>query len=522
MFSVLILARNHDYLKIIQELIDWPANGFSRIAAHIREEAAYAVLRTNAPDLLVIDAQAPCMSQLNFLYKAREILPHARIIILTAEKDFDIAQAAFDLRVDALLIWSELDSDILSSRIQRIHKELDESIHRRGIVKRQLFRDILKGKIPTPGEIERYFEINVAHPKFIMIRINRDAPFSIVGNEIVPVIGYYAVNWHSCDFPSEFSYIATVNTFMHSWCSLFQIRNTVSAAQIHYLTHAAAVMLQNTFKRQYQDTVSLAYSQPFSDFNDVVGIVNQLDHCLSLQRYYGRAQINTPSDFPAVQPLNENRLNIQLEQLSGALLGEQPADAIKLISQIFSCMKHDMVSPACLSTVCARILDIMRAYCQKRHIMASYHELIQAQITTNSCYTLDDIILWFCQAIPYLTQRRPAGLQSSQSQKVQSIIDYIEQNYASNETIPALAAKLHISSDYLRHLFKEETGQTISGFITNVKIEQAKKLLTSGRYKINEVAKLAGFSSTQYFGTVFRKQSGMTPREYIAQHAFTE
>lgn len=105
----------------------------------------------------VVDAQAPCMAQMAFLHRARLLAPQMRVILLTSQKDFSVAQAAFDLRVDALLVWSELDAEIFSSRVDRVVSELDEMIHRRGIVKRQLFRDILKGKIPTEGGERKIF-----------------------------------------------------------------------------------------------------------------------------------------------------------------------------------------------------------------------------------------------------------------------------------------------------------------------------------------------------------------------------
>ena len=157
-----------------KDLYDWQAKGFSEIYEHTRESAAISAISAKAPDLLVVDAQAPCMAQMAFLHRARLLAPQMRVILLTSQKDFSVAQAAFDLRVDALLVWSELDAEIFSSRVDRVVSELDEMIHRRGIVKRQLFRDILKGKIPTEEESEKYFELPVKHPQYVMIRINRD------------------------------------------------------------------------------------------------------------------------------------------------------------------------------------------------------------------------------------------------------------------------------------------------------------------------------------------------------------
>ena len=306
---------------------------------------------------------------------------------------------------------------------------------------------------------------------------------------------------------------------MHSWCTLLWLKRNNSAAQTQAMTYTTAVMLQKTFKQQFQDTVSVVYSQPFSDFRDVIGIVNRMDECLALQRYYGKAQINSILDFAPMHTMNESWLQGRLTGLDEALNAGNRAETVRQITLLFSVLRSDLINPVFLPVVCERLLDLLRAYCKKKHIMAAYNEWVGSQIHANDKYSLDDITIWFCEAIPLFLEQKHPELQSGQAQKIQRIIDYVEQNYAITENVPELAAKFHISGDYLRHLFKEETGEKITAFITRVKIEKSKSLLESGRFRINEVAGMVGFNSTQYFGTVFHKQTGMTPREYLANHA---
>ena len=66
MFTVLIFGRNTQYLHMAKDLYDWQAKGFSEIYEHTRESAAISAISAKAPDLLVVDAQAPCMAQMAF------------------------------------------------------------------------------------------------------------------------------------------------------------------------------------------------------------------------------------------------------------------------------------------------------------------------------------------------------------------------------------------------------------------------------------------------------------------------
>ena len=64
------------------------------------------------------------------------------------------------------------------------------------------------------------------------------------------------------------------------------------------------------------------------------------------------------------------------------------------------------------------------------------------------------------------------------------------------------------------HLFKSNTGMSAKEYITDLRIKQAKKLLTATDLPIVTVAELCGFTNANYFPTVFRKHTGTSPSEY--------
>lgn len=101
------------------------------------------------------------------------------------------------------------------------------------------------------------------------------------------------------------------------------------------------------------------------------------------------------------------------------------------------------------------------------------------------------------------------------SRKVRAAIAYLERHYADPEIgADAVAGHLGISRDHLRHVFKEETGHTVLDRLTEIRMEQAKRLLADGALKIYEIAERVGYRNGQYFSQVFRKQTGMNPNEY--------
>lgn len=82
-------------------------------------------------------------------------------------------------------------------------------------------------------------------------------------------------------------------------------------------------------------------------------------------------------------------------------------------------------------------------------------------------------------------------------------------------SVKALSEKLFINKSYLSEVFKQQFGITILEYITMVKMERAKKLLRDGNLKNYEIAEMLGFKDNEYFGRLFKKHTGMLPKDFI-------
>ena len=63
-------------------------------------------------------------------------------------------------------------------------------------------------------------------------------------------------------------------------------------------------------------------------------------------------------------------------------------------------------------------------------------------------------------------------------------------------------------------MFKKATGAGITDYITKLKMEEAKDLLLTGNQKIYEISDEVGYDSAFYFSKVFKKYTGMSPKEF--------
>ncbi|WP_337103643.1 helix-turn-helix domain-containing protein [Paenibacillus sp. YIM B09110] len=107
------------------------------------------------------------------------------------------------------------------------------------------------------------------------------------------------------------------------------------------------------------------------------------------------------------------------------------------------------------------------------------------------------------------------GQASKYSKLVQEVIHYVAAYYAKVDLdLTEIAGHMHLSTAHLGMLFKQETGTTIKQYISDYRIELAKKLVLKGPYKMNEIAEQCGYASASYFAKVFKLATGLTPLEY--------
>lgn len=99
----------------------------------------------------------------------------------------------------------------------------------------------------------------------------------------------------------------------------------------------------------------------------------------------------------------------------------------------------------------------------------------------------------------------------------QSIIEYINQHYTDKDIcLNKVAEYFGLNSNYVSQIVKENTRKSFSSYITYLRIERSKELLSDKKLSINEIAHAVGFSYSYYFIRKFKELEGITPGQYVA------
>ena len=103
--------------------------------------------------------------------------------------------------------------------------------------------------------------------------------------------------------------------------------------------------------------------------------------------------------------------------------------------------------------------------------------------------------------------------------KYNEIIDkaksFIQDNYQNDDmSLQTVASSVNVSSNHFSAIFRKETGETFIDYLTAVRINKAKELLTCTSMKTSEIGFEVGYRDPHYFSFIFKKTMGMSPKEY--------
>ena len=105
---------------------------------------------------------------------------------------------------------------------------------------------------------------------------------------------------------------------------------------------------------------------------------------------------------------------------------------------------------------------------------------------------------------------------NDQGKKVlKKALEYIDENYDQESiSLNKVAGYIEVSANYFSAIFSQEMEMTFIEYVTQKRMEKAKKLLRQSDKHTSEIALSVGYKDPHYFSFVFKKTQGCTPREY--------
>lgn len=99
---------------------------------------------------------------------------------------------------------------------------------------------------------------------------------------------------------------------------------------------------------------------------------------------------------------------------------------------------------------------------------------------------------------------------------------FVRENYARDISVKDIADVAGLSANYFGNTFKSILGTTPLGYLTDYRIEQAKRLMVDTEHTVGEIAQMVGYDDIHYFSNLFKRREGISPSGFIARFTTDE
>jgi len=205
------------------------------------------------------------------------------------------------------------------------------------------------------------------------------------------------------------------------------------------------------------------------------------------------------------------------KELRSTVISGEKAEALNMINdllaQIYIYSNYDFKS------VKVRLIELLfalsRATIEAGGDPGDTFRLNDAFYSEIESYTdVDQLAIWISDIVRRFVVRAFDLAPVKHSDVVFRITNYIKKNYADKLSLESLAKEVYLSKSYLSSVFKQETGLSLTSYITKVRVEKSKRMLREETTSLASIANLCGFKDQSYFTKVFKKETGLSPKRY--------
>lgn len=448
-FKVVLVDDDLLVLQDLETLADWGKYGFTIAQTFTNGVAALRGIREIRPDFIVTDIRMPIMDGLQFVEKVRTLLPETRILLLTAYSDFDYAKKAIDLGVFNYLLKNELNKETLEEQLERV------------------FLDLMRNKDIKAAMVQKAFR------KFLYAPERRELQeelFHELAEHYGQAVGFFYVIPMSASEGEHFA--GSVCTAL-SDCHVMPAEN---GNEIYTVCEA--------WERRYVIVLLCMKRMPASRL-ETAGIIRMAAEKLSLclqKRVSARVLYHW---FASKEPyeIKNGLSDIYKEAEKNGSVKQASIIAGAMENAVKEYVKRGICSPEDSK----EIRQLTESFCDLRELFGGYER--------------------------FLERIESEDKEKSYSTRVIKVIRFIRQNYEKDISVGDAAQLLGLNGEYLNKLFKKETGESFSRYLTQIRMEKAKELLESGQFNVSEVSARTGYKSSQYFSITFRRYMGYSPSE---------
>ena len=511
---------------------DWGKMGLEVVGLAEDGEEALAIMREKVPEIIVTDIKMPFVDGLELVERGKLINPNSYFILISGHEEFSYVQKAIKLGAyDYILKPIELDylkqiilkviADYKAKKrkeevILDLQAKVDDHLP---VLREDFLRKLIAGNLKQL-EVERKLEENefgsdlrqiVAaivqlDDYYVVAQMIGDERRKLVEKNLAGLVKTFnseeIIAFANKPFEYVLIFFGRIRTNLAQTVQTTLTRIRLGAAEIKPFTLSIAIGghqewpygLSRSFREAEE---ALTYKFIIGKNRNIYYQTDKPGKIIKEERLitdFGSEEI-----LSAIKANDRGCIRETLTQIVAYLTKEGESSRIKMelvVGNIFlQAVKFLYQNGSLGEEVFNDPLDV-------------YHKIISAQTANDMASELLAVLL---KIMDYLEDKGSNRL----NRNIEKAKAYIRENHGCNDlTLEKVANHVHMGSTYFSFLFKQEEGENFIEYVTRIRMEKAKELLTYSSFRSYEIAYLVGFNNPTYFSTSFKRYYGFSPSEY--------
>ncbi|MFV0499758.1 MAG: response regulator [Bacilli bacterium] len=484
-------------LNYLEKLIDWNEHGFNIVDKATNGKDALELYKKYNPEIIISDIKMAKSDGIELTENIKKINSDVVIILLSAYKDFDYAKKAIEFGVENYIIKHELSPELLISQLLDVKNKLFEYNEKEKIYQKYFLSQLIYNKSNMNKEISNLSS------RFCVIFVHRNSTYRNGGFHVENLEMDDSKKFevlHEGEDNQILHYISEVKITENNLLILYEIKNSSSKNLINTSIYQKSKEIINTLKRDNIENINLVYSEEIKREN-ISSTFQKMSNQIRHSAFWKYGKIKNLCSFKNEEAEQDNYWIEYIIKIENNIynIGDEYKETIKeLFKKIVLNQNSSKEVLQSLESLLKKIEGI---------------ESIDRPIFSENIYKIEEIENYYISCFENINLKINE-IGNNYSAAVLKMIRYIRRNYNNDITLETLGKKFDKNGIYLGNIFKKETGINFLKFLTNIRIEEAKKLLETGDYNIAEVAEKVGYKTSQYFSQIFSKSTGKKPQEY--------
>jgi two-component system response regulator YesN len=544
MYKLILVDDEEDVREGVVREIDWDAIGFEVIEKAENGREALEMVERLQPDVVVTDIQMPFMDGLQLAEAIRERFPTIKLIILTGHDEFEYAQRAIKLHIDEYVLKPFYSQELINALLKVKGHIQEEVAHRENVqllmehyrksmpvLKENFLATLMNRKLPREEVVEKAanYGIEISGTSFVAAVMSIDGV--LIPEEELENREELSKSVSLKYSPDQaLKYFALLNiteeivdkrrlglVFMHNdQVVVLAVRESEDRETALQETMKVLEEVRQNVEKYLKFTLTVGIGTVMKDVTKISYSYEDAVLALDYRLILGNNRIISIDDVEMrtvekvrFDDVKEHALTRCIKVGTNQEIRETMDELFQGIEGAVSVKDYQIYLLEILTCILKAAKD------SNLNVDEVFGDNFIPFTEINKFTSLEEAKKWLAELCASMMNHIATDRQYTYKNLVEMAKDYTKNHYHEGDiTINKVCGHLHISAGYFSSIFKKETKMTFVNYLNHIRMEAAKEMLRSTDMKALEIAEKVGYADANYFSFSFRKNVGVSPKEY--------